>query len=258
MSADAQIQVLESDDVTIVRMHDGKVNAMSPAMLTALGDALDRALSSDARAVVLTGDGKSFSAGLALPELIDLDRATLARFMDVFGNAMRRVLTSPRPTVAAINGHAIAGGCVLALMCDVRVMTSAPAKIGLSEVQLGIGLPAIVVEPLRIRVPPTSWTPIALEGLLVEPEEALRLGLVDEVVAPGDLVARATARAKALGRGGQAGYAQAKLSLLRPVLEAIAAHDASAREAWLDTWFSDEAQTRLRATVARLAQRTTA
>ena len=82
---------------------------------------------------------------------------------------------APRPIVAAINGHAIAGGCVLALQCDWRVMVDAPeARIGLNETQLGIGLPTSVLEPLKLAVPPASLVPIAYEGRLFAPEEALR------------------------------------------------------------------------------------
>jgi enoyl-CoA hydratase/carnithine racemase len=164
------------------------------------------------------------------------------------------VLECPLPTVIAINGHAIAGGCVLALMGDVRLMTTAPAKIGLSEVQLAIGLPSIVVEPLRARVPVSSLVPIALEGTLFDPDGALRIGLVDELVDPGELVDRARARARAMTSAGSAAYAQVKRALLRPVLAAFERHDPLERDAWLDTWFSADAQAKLRAAVARLAR----
>jgi enoyl-CoA hydratase len=156
------------------------------------------------------------------------------------------------PVVAAINGHAIAGGCVLALMCDARIAAAGAARIGLNEVQLGIGLPAVVVEPLRLRVPPSSLTAIALEGRLFGVDAARAAGLVDEVVPPGDLEACALARAAELGRASRAAYAQVKRALIRPALEAIDARGVAEREAWLDTWFSAPAQALLRAAVARI------
>src|SRR5262249_35642165 len=152
----------------VLRMIAGKANALTMQLLDTLGRAIDDAAA--ARALVITGDGTAFSAGLALPELIDLDRSTMAGLIDHFEQTMRRVLTFPRATVAAINGHAFAGGCVLALMCDARVMAAGTAQIGLNEVQLGIGLPAIVVEPLRARVSPAALGAIALEGRLFSPE----------------------------------------------------------------------------------------
>lgn len=238
------------DGVAILTIRGGKANAMNVPLLAALDAALD-ATSSPA---VVTAEGSSFSAGLALPELIGLDRAGMAELIDVFERTMHRVLTFPHATVAAINGHAFAGGCVLALMCDARVMAAGGAKIGLNEVQLGIGLPAIVVEPLRQRVPPGSLGPLALEGRLVGPDEALRLGLVDEVVDPAALVARAVAIAAARG-GSPLAYAQIKRALIAPVVDVFERRRALDRDAWLDTWFSDHAQRTLRAAVDRLAKR---
>lgn len=249
------VRIERQGEVAVVRLEGGRANAMSAALLDALARAVDQVTVSDARAMVITGQGRAFSAGLALPDLIDLDRAALAAFMDDFATAMRRVLECPMPVVAAINGHAIAGGCVLALMCDARLIAAEGATIGLNEVALGIGLPAVVVEPLRARVPPTAWTTIALAGALLSAEDARRAGLVDDVVAPGDLEARALARAAELGAAPRAAYAQVKRALLRPAIETITRVDAAEREAWLDTWFSPPAQERLRAAVARISRK---
>ncbi len=166
-------------EIAVVRMTGVRANAMSAALLDGLIAAMDEVEAGDAQAVVITGTGKVFSAGLALPELIDLERPAMRAFIDRFATAMARVLTCARPVVAAVNGHAIAGGCVLATQCDVRVMADGDGRIGLNEVQLGIGLPAAVIEPLRARLPATSLAAVALEGRLFTPADALRLGLVD-------------------------------------------------------------------------------
>jgi enoyl-CoA hydratase len=243
------------EEVAVIRLRGGRANAMSTPLLDALTRVVDQVTASDARAAVVTGEGNAFSAGLALPDLVELDRPAMAEFIDGFAVAMRRVLECPMPVVAAINGHAIAGGCVLALMCDARLAAAGAAKIGLNEVQLGIGLPAVVVEPLRARVPPASLTPIALEGRLYGVEDACAAGLVDEVVAPRELEARARARAAELGRASRAAYAQVKRALIRPAVEAIDRVGVAEREAWLDTWFSPPAQALLRAAVARITSR---
>ncbi len=246
------IETERRDGVALLVMRAGKANALNLALLEAIQRAFDAI--EDAAAVVITGEGRAFSAGLALPELIELDRTHMTVVMDAFERAMRRVLAFPRPVVAAINGHAIAGGCVLALMCDARVMAGGDAKIGLNEIQLGIGLPAIVVEPLRARVSPASLTAIALEGRLFAPADALRFGLIDELVEPVVVVERAVALARSLGTA-QVAYAQIKRALLAPVLEACDGRRERTRDAWLDSWFSEHAQRSLRAAVARLAKR---
>lgn len=239
----------------MVRIRAGRANAMSGAMLGELEGTFARlAGQQEVRAVVLTGDGNAFSAGLALPDLISLDRPGMHQFISAFERAMQRVLTFPRAVVAAVNGHAIAGGCVLALMCDARIAALGPAKIGLNEVQLGIGLPALVIEPLRARVPAASLMPIAYEGRLFGVEEGVKLGILDAAVPSAELEAVCVTRARELGKSPTA-YAQIKQALLRPVLEAIARNAPLERESWLDSWFSPEAQGTLKATVERLQKK---
>jgi enoyl-CoA hydratase len=239
--------------VAVLHMEAGKGNAISPDLLDALDARLDEV--GDARALVVTGSGRFFSAGLALPLLMDLDRDGMRAFMQRFGLVVMRLLQLPMPTIAAVNGHAIAGGCVLALQCDYRVMSSAVGKIGLSEVTLGIGLPTIVIETLRFHLPPSAFFPIALRGQLYEAKEALAIGLVDQVVSSEAVLETATAMAKELAAPGPAGYAQIKAELLRPVLAATQEHSAEGLEAWLDSWFSDDARAIVRATVDRLGNK---
>ncbi len=245
---------MDDDAIRVIRLAGGKANAMDAALLDELERQIDGLEGAPARAGVLTGYERFFSAGLALPRLVDLDRPALRAFIDRFARAMTRVLACGKPIVAAINGHAIAGGCVLALMCDWRICVDDGAKIGLNEVQLGIGLPAIVVEPLRAQVPPASLVPIALEGRLFAPREALEVGLVHELAAAGELAARAAAKARELAAPPGHAVAQVKRALRAPILEAIARTAADETERWLDSWFALEAQMRLRAAVAALSR----
>lgn len=248
--------ILELDQgVAILRMNAGKANAIGPTFLQRLDGLLDDLAASEARAAVLVGYDKFFSAGLDLPSLVDRDRAGMAAFMRHFGETMLRVFALPMPVVAAINGHAVAGGCVLALMADVRLMAAGNGRIGLNEVQLGIGLPAEVIEPLRLQLPPASWLPIALAGKLVLPDEAVRLGLVQETVAATELLVTAVALAAEMAQVPNAGFAQVKAALRRPTLAAVAQVGAQELERWLDTWFDVAGQTRIQAAVAKLAGR---
>ncbi len=253
------IELRRVDPVTVMTLAAGKANAFDIPLCDAIIRAIDTVVADGAQALVITGDGGSFSGGLALPQLIDLDRDGVRALITSFGTAMRRVLEAPIPVVAAINGNAIAGGCVLALMCDERIMVASgpksPPKIGLNEAQLGLGLPAIVIEIARARVPATAHTRVMLEGRLFEPADALAAGLLDEVVAPERFEARVLERATALASADRTAFAQIKRAILRPALEAIARADADETEAWLDTWFSAEGQRRMRAVVARITKK---
>jgi enoyl-CoA hydratase len=239
-------------DVAVLRLQGGKANAMTEELLDAIERLVDDFERGPARAAVLTGYERFFSAGLALPSLIDLDRPAMLRFISRFGDVMLRVFACPKPVVAAINGHAIAGGCVLALQCDWRFMVEKDAKIGLNETQLGIGLPSSVLEPLRLQVPPASIVPVAYEGKLFAPSEALELGLVHELSPAADLEARAVARARGLAAVPSTAVAQVKLGLRRATIETIRARAGEETERWLDTWFSPAARERLTAAVERL------
>jgi enoyl-CoA hydratase len=241
------------DDVAVLRLECGKANAMTPDLLDTLERMVDGFERSPATAAVLTGYERYFSGGLALPHIIDFDVVEMRGFIEHFARAMTRMFACEKPIVAAINGHAIAGGCVLALTCDWRISLDDPAvRIGLNETQLGIGMPAIVIESLRAAVPPASLGPIAIEGALFTPARALALGLVHEVVPAGELIARATAKARAYAALPPAAVAQVKHAFRLPSLEAVARTAEADTTRWLETWFSPEAQSRLRAVVAKL------
>jgi enoyl-CoA hydratase len=247
------MRIEHAGDVALVRMEAGKANAIGPAFLSSLSALMDGL--GDASAVVITGQGSAFSAGLDLPSLVELDRPAMRGFMKRFDEVTLRIFELPQPLIAAINGHAIAGGCVLALQADVRIAADRDLRIGLNETQLGIGLPAIVLETLRFQVPGTSLAPIALEGRLFSPREALELGLVHEVVPEAELLDRAMQRAKALAALPPYGVRQVKAALRRPVADAVRAEDASRSQSWLDSWFSPGGQKTVRAAVERLKRK---
>jgi enoyl-CoA hydratase len=231
-------------------MENGKANAISAALLERL-DALIGQLG-DARAAVITDQGSAFCAGLDLPPLVDLDRAAMRGFIRRFDDLVMRLFELPIPLIAAVNGHAVAGGCVLALQADVRIGADRESRIGLNETRLGIGLPGAVVETLRCQVPGSSLGPLALEGRLVSPREALALGLFHELVPEKDLMTRALERAAELAALPPAGLRMVKQSLRKPAAAAARASEDTEAEHWLDTWFAPESRQRLQEAVARL------
>jgi enoyl-CoA hydratase len=241
--------------VAILAMQAGKANAINPRFLDFLGSCLEELTANPPGALVLTGDARSFSAGLDLPALIDVGTAQLTDFIRRFSDTMLRVFTLPFPVVAAVNGHAIAGGCVLALQADVRLMASGESRIGLNEVRLGIGLPTAVVETLRCQLPAASLFKVAAEGGLFLPEDALRLGLVHEVVESPQLLARATERAAGLAELPPLAFAHVKASLRRPTLLSIHASAPTDAASWVATFHAPAAQKLLREAVARLTKK---
>jgi enoyl-CoA hydratase len=246
------MELEDRGDVAILRLRGGKANAMTRVFLDQLLMLIDRAEASAARAFVMTGYERFFSAGLALPELVGLDRPAMRDFMQHFDRAMSRVFACDRPVIAAINGHAIAGGCVLALMADVRIMATGPQKIGLNETQLGIGLPSVVIEPLLFHLPATSLPRIALEGALLTPEQAQALGLVSEVLLPIELEARAYVMANNLAKAPRSGVSQVKRALRQTAIKNIDGKREQDLDEWLDTWFSPEGRAGVERAAAQL------
>src|SRR6186713_1147523 len=134
------------------------------------------------RPLLLRGAGDTFSAGLDLKEVAGLEAPAMERYLLLLDDLIDALYCYSGPTVAAVNGHAIAGGCVLALCCDLRVMADDPKlRIGLNEVALGLEFPPKILALARRRLPPRWLERVVLEAGLHEPAAALALGLVDEL-----------------------------------------------------------------------------
>jgi len=241
--------------VAVLTMRSGRANAISTEFLERLWVQLEAVERSGAAALLLTGEGKAFSAGLDLPHVLSLDRPGLERFIRRFSEVMLRVFTLPIPVVAAINGHAIAGGCVLALQADARIAAEGDLRMGLNEVQLGLGLPAVILETLRWQVPPQAMLPVALEGRLVGPGEARELGLVHDVVPAERLLQVARSRAEALAALPGPAFSDIKQAIRAPVLAAVRAVEKDDARRWVDVAFSGSARERLTEVVARLTSK---
>src|SRR5262245_13674015 len=144
----------------------------------------------------------------------------------------------PKPLVAAVNGHAIAGGCILALPCDHRVMAGGSAKIGLNEIAFGSSLFAGAIEMLRFLVGSANATRILYSGTMYPSEEAKSLGLVDEVVAEEEVTAAATRAAATLAKANPPAFAGMKSLLRGSVADLMRRHEAESLRTFLDIWYS--------------------
>jgi len=167
------------DDATIVRMNDGKVNALSTAFLDELADKLEGAIA-EGQPVVLTGNGHAFSAGLDLEEVPTLDRDGLEELLNNFKRGAETILRAEVPVIAAIEGFAIAGGGIFALTCDYRVATP-DTDIGCTELEVGIPFPPTDLSLLEARLPPHTIRRTILEPNRTSGDEAVELGWLDEL-----------------------------------------------------------------------------
>lgn len=224
----------------IVHLERPRKNAIDDAFLSATLAALEEARRPEVGAVVVTGEGSTFSSGLDLIGTLSFDRKAMRAFVNAFERFFVTVFTFDKPVVAAINGHAIAGGCILAMACDVRVMAEGRGTIGITEVAVGIPFPAAAFEIARFTLRPDALADAFLEGRRMSAAEARAHGLVHEVVRPAELIEAASARARRLAASPPEAFASIKHDLRREALARIAATHEERRERFLDAWFSAE------------------
>ncbi len=200
--------------------------------------------------VLFSGVGDAFSAGLNLKEIASLDPGGMTRFVELVEELMARIYDHPGPTVACVNGHAIAGGCVIALCADVRIASDDPKiRIGLNEVALGLELPPKIMKLARHRLARHQVERVLLEAGLHEPRRAAELGLVDEVVA--DPATRARAVLDVLAGHPPTIYAATKRTLRGGAIELAEADRRYFRDEVLSRWTAPAVKEKALATLKR-------
>jgi enoyl-CoA hydratase len=207
-----------ADGVALIRMDDGRVNAMDSNVFAALGRAFD-ACAGDS-AIVLTGREGMFSAGLNIKVLAGLDAGGLADLLRDFGRTMLRIWLEPRPVVVAATGHAVAGGTILAMCADHAVAADGPFKWGLNETSIGFVLPEWTIAIARGNVASHRIDDLLLPGAMVEPAEAVAVGFADAVASPDQVVSVALTRAQELAALPREAYAATKRQLRGPAADA--------------------------------------
>ena len=190
------IESTMKDGVAVLAMRHGKANALDTELCQALCGALDEAAAEGAAAVVLTGAGPVFSAGVDLKRVTAGREGYVAAFLPELRRAFTRLATVELPVVAAVNGHAIAGGFILAAAADWAVMAEGPGRVGVTELLVGVPFPAVALELLRLRAGDAQARPLALSGATSGAGQALARGLVDEAVPAAELADRSLAAAR--------------------------------------------------------------
>jgi enoyl-CoA hydratase len=241
-------------DVAVAHMMHGRSNALDLEFCSEIVAALDQLAADRVRAVVLTANGNIFSAGVDLIRLCDDGPDYRARFVAALTRLVHALFSYPIPLVAAVNGHAIAGGCIIACTADRRTMARGPGRIGVPELLVGVPFPTAALEMVRFAVPPQHVQSVVYGGATYSPDAALAIGLIDDVVEPAVLVDHAVAAAARLAALPADVFALTKRQLRAPTLANIQAGAARDREV-AATWNDPAAIDRVRDYVARTLKR---
>ena len=245
------IDMTQQGEITLLHMAHGKANALDVEFCEALTTQLTALKSSPTRAVGLIGAGHIFSAGVDLLRLLDEEATYLQAFLPALITMFETVFFHPQPVVAAVNGHAIAGGCILACAADHRVMSRSPGRIGVPELLIGVPFPMVALEILRSVVAPPQLHTLVYGGATYTPEEARHLGLIDALVEPQDLIACAVAAAERLLMIPAPAFALTKQQLRQPAVARLQAARAGTDQAVQHLWMMPETRAALRRYVSQ-------
>ncbi|KFN41312.1 enoyl-CoA hydratase/isomerase family protein [Arenimonas oryziterrae] len=246
------IQITPHGYIHEIRLQRPPVNALNDELLAALIAAVQAAPQQGARGIVLSGSEKVFSGGLDVPYLMTLDRAGLAGCWGKFFEAARALARSPVPVVAAIAGHNPAGGCVLALCCDYRVMARGPFRIGLNETQVGLAVPEAIQYLMRRVIGAHRTERLVVAGAMLESEQAHAIGLVDELTDAGEVVTRAVVWLEELLKLPSSPMLATRAIARADIIGALDAFADADLARFLDGWSSPDSQAALQSLLARL------
>lgn len=236
--------------VAVLTMAHGKANAMDLEFCAAFTARLEECRAPDISALVITGQGRIFSAGVDLLRVLEGGAGYVRAFLPALGRVFEALFCFEKPVVAAINGHAIAGGCILACAADRRFIAHT-ATIGVPELLVGVPFPAVAFEILRFAASPPHVQSLIYGGATFGAEAAVAQGLADEAVEPTELPARAQRTGEALAAIPAAAFTAMKQRLREPALQRIRATAPLVDAAVVDAWAHPETLRSIRDYVER-------
>lgn len=235
------VRVSRDGGVATVVLSKGKVNALNEPVVEQIAGCLEELEHDQAvRSLILTGRGRFLSFGFDIPELLSYSRDSFSRFVTKFTDLYTNMFLFPKPIVAALNGHTIAGGCMLATACDYRIMVSGKARISLNEIGFGSSVFAGSVEMLKFCVGQRNAELILCSGSMYSAEEAQQLGLIDQTSSDEDLTNRARAVAHDFAQKAGAAFGSIKRLLRKPVAEEMIKREKDSIGEFVDIWYSEE------------------
>jgi len=234
------VDVETSEGIATIILSRGKVNALNGMVVDELRERLKALeVDQDLKALVLTGRGRFFSFGFDIPEFLSFTKEELANYLTNFIDLYTYLFLYPKPVVAALNGHTIAGGCMLSLACDYRVMVAGKGKISLNEIAFGSSVFAGSTEMLRFWIGSANATKVLYSGDMYSPEEAMSLGLVQEVLTEDNLMVQARRIASDLASKHSPAFASIKSLLRKPIAEDMMQRERASICEFLDIWYSE-------------------
>lgn len=250
------IKVTIKDHLALITLNRGRSNALNREMITELNDMLNSIASDQNIAgVIITGKENFFSAGLDLIELYNYSEAEAESFWHLFLDFIANITSFRKPLVAAINGHSPAGGCVIALACDYRIMAEGKAIIGLNEVPVGIIVPNSIFHLYSFWIGNAQASRSLLEGKLFTPEEALQIGLVDELVNPESILTTAERRIRKYMGMERNTWEQSKLNIRKDLIAATRANQDEALALMLKQWWAPSTRSILKTIIDNLQKK---
>ncbi|MFT7616849.1 MAG: enoyl-CoA hydratase [Planctomycetota bacterium] len=238
-------------DVCILRLCHGKASALDIEFLQAISATIQEVEESNAKACVITGTGSIFSAGVDLKRLLDGGPDYLAEFMPALDAAFSGLYAFSKPLIAACNGHAIAGGCVILSSCDLRYVAAGKSQIGVPELRVGVPFPLLALEIMRAVVPRQHLQEVLYGGATYPVDRALAIGLCDQVVPADEILSTAMKTAEQLASYPAEAFAFNKRQLRRPTWQAMSSFGDDDGERAMQLWCSDSVQEAVRAYVAK-------
>ena len=248
------IQRDDRDGIRILRLAHGKVSAIDIELGESFMREMHDAATAPISAVIVTGTGSSFSAGVDLFRIVEDGPEYGRRFLPVLDGLLRAALTVPKPMIAAVNGHAIAGGCILAACCDHRIMVEGTGRIGIPELAVGVPFPALPLQIMGARLTDAALRDLIFTGRTVQVDEAKALGLIDEKCPAGMLLDRAIEVAQRLAAIPAGAFALTKDAFYTPILErtkALADYNAKVADAWMQQHTYDTVRAYLDRTIPK-------
>lgn len=229
-----------NENIATIVLNRPKVNALNEAVVEELRECFQRvADDSNVRAVILTGEGSFFSFGLDVPEFLSYSKDSFIKFLTKFTDLYSYIFTFPKPVVAALNGHTIAGGCMIAIGCDYRLMVSGKGRISLNELTFGSTVFAGSVEMLKFLIGGRNAESVLYTGAMYSAEEAKELGLIHEVVSKENLRDSAQRVAGDFAKKDNRAFQSVKMLLRRQAWEEMKRREKDSIIEFADIWYSE-------------------
>ena len=242
------MHVSKDVEIATVTLSRGKVNALNEPMVEEITKSFeDLAIDNEVRSIIFTGSGKFFSFGFDVPEFLNYSKSDFIRYLEKFTNFYTYLFLFPKPIVAALNGHTIAGGCMLATACDFRLMVTGKAKISLNEITFGSAVLAGSVEMLKYCVGSRNAQSILYSGAMYSAEEAFQLGLIDQVSSEDALKKDARKVAQEFAQKDSSAFRCTKHLLRQPAAEEMIKREKDAILEFVDIWYSEQTWENLKA-----------